>query len=272
MTEQAYMVTKQGHVIQDKPAQDAQKFTIPPVLYIPPGLNRPFFEEPMVEPIAEPVVEPVDEYATALDEARALGDALRDMGVTHYEIIPSGYSNMCDTCQRESGEVRPIEEYIAGETAPPFHPNCGFSVMEYVPEVSELFPLDIVDEVLNSGRVLAVRYDERDKQNPVAINIIIHDGLIAFTTAAMSCDDGILTDEQYARRSGSHRDSLALYDAEGLYLNPYEVPYVVLPLGNQSFQHLVFGPGMLPLSYMAIRWFLVSIWTKDQKTGSAKYP
>ena len=166
----------------------------------------------------------------AIDRQRG---ALLAMGVTHYEIVASGNENMCERCAEMNGQTFPLEELVIGENAPPFHPNCGCTIVEYTQEES----LSDILTKIQAGEKVGVRYDEKGKFDDygnsieVAIDIISYDGIIAFTSVARSCDDGILTPEQRARRSDTHLDTLA----NGWKINPYDIPYVVLPLGDQSF-------------------------------------
>jgi len=72
------------------------------------------------------------EYERALLVAEKLRRALLAMGLTYYEIIASGNENICDMCAKMAGQVLPLEELEIGVNAPPFHPNCGCSVVVVV--------------------------------------------------------------------------------------------------------------------------------------------
>jgi len=52
--------------------------------------------------------------------------------VESYEIILSGNPNACKHCQEMSGEHFNIADLKIGETAPPFHPNCGCGMIPKV--------------------------------------------------------------------------------------------------------------------------------------------
>lgn len=53
-------------------------------------------------------------------------------GVEKYEIIFSGGDNACETCREMAGEIFDRDELNIGDTAPPFHPNCGCKIIPYV--------------------------------------------------------------------------------------------------------------------------------------------
>ena len=49
-----------------------------------------------------------------------------------YEVILSGSPNTCEKCHEMAGKHFNIADLEIGETAPPFHPNCGCTMIPYV--------------------------------------------------------------------------------------------------------------------------------------------
>jgi len=227
------IVIKQGFITKDETEHSACKTW--PFVILPPGVTeyrRPGENPEMLRPVPDPVdVSELPNYPPDFVGPSA-----------YYEIVPSGNGNMCARCEEMAGRVYFAPDYIEGVTAPPFLPNCGCSTREYRGREEEggepgeeRLPIDIANEILDSDQVIATRADERGKPNERIVEIKEHEGTIAYTSLARSCDDGILTDEQRANSSRYHQDSLSYYNNLGL--NPYEVPYVVLPYerGNQTF-------------------------------------
>lgn len=61
--------------------------------------------------------------------------AFKVQRVESYEVILSGHPNTCDKCREmANGKPRNIAELSIGETAPPFHPNCGCTIIPYARE------------------------------------------------------------------------------------------------------------------------------------------
>ena len=54
---------------------------------------------------------------------------LKAGGAQKYKIVKSGNDNICEKCQAMDGKEFGIDEAVIGETAPPFHPNCGCSIV-----------------------------------------------------------------------------------------------------------------------------------------------
>ena len=101
-----------------------------------------------------------------------------DRPTPYYEIIPSGNSNMCDRCAEMAGQVFHARDYEEGVTAPPFHPNCGCSVREFLGEVPEGEPKeepenelpvlasdDLLDFLKDYEKFYAMPYIGLDSQN-----------------------------------------------------------------------------------------------------------
>lgn len=66
--------------------------------------------------------------------------AFKVQRVEKYQIIFSGHPNSCEKCEemaRVSKDGINIAELNIGETAPPFHPNCGCTMIPYAPSVAE---------------------------------------------------------------------------------------------------------------------------------------
>ncbi len=60
--------------------------------------------------------------------------AFKVQRVERYQIILSGNPNTCEKCNKMAGENFNIADLEIGETAPPFHPNCGCTM---IPKVYE---------------------------------------------------------------------------------------------------------------------------------------
>ena len=225
LTTEKHVVTKRGYVIHEGKEQDIRKFILPSII----PSNLPDLLRPLIEP--EPrIPDPIDPPPPKLPWD-FVGPA------AYYEIVPSGNGNICDRCAEMAGRVYFGGDYEEGVTAPPFHPNCGCTTREWreweMPENVMPSLEDVLDEIQQAGEIIGIRYDERGQRKEVAINVISHDGVISFTSLARSCDDGVLTEEQRANSSRYHQDTLS----NGWRINPYDIPYVVLPYesGNQTF-------------------------------------
>ena len=58
-------------------------------------------------------------------------------GIDQYQIVLSENSNICEKCQEMDGKIFHIDELEVGVTAPPFHPNCGCTMVPYIEEEKE---------------------------------------------------------------------------------------------------------------------------------------
>ena len=74
------------------------------------------------------VTERENQNAEHISEIRAILEQLIEDGVEFFEVIGSGNENICDFCAEIAGSVFHMDELVIGETAPPFHPNCGCSI------------------------------------------------------------------------------------------------------------------------------------------------
>lgn len=63
--------------------------------------------------------------------SRAQLDCYSELGAEQYKIIATLDNKTCPICQKQDGKVYPIEEFKAGETAPPFHPNDRCTTAPY---------------------------------------------------------------------------------------------------------------------------------------------
>ncbi len=52
--------------------------------------------------------------------------------IKKYQVVLSSNSNVCNICEGMAGKIFDIDELNVGTTAPPFHPNCGCTIMPYV--------------------------------------------------------------------------------------------------------------------------------------------
>lgn len=89
----------------------------------------------VVDDAAEKATELADNIAEnerAIEKIETLLDEMRSGGIAMYEIILSGNENVCEHCMEMARQAFRVDEAVIGENAPPFHPNCGCSVREYV--------------------------------------------------------------------------------------------------------------------------------------------
>ena len=52
--------------------------------------------------------------------------------IKKYQVVLSSNSNICSICESMAGKIFDIDELNVGTTAPPFHPNCGCTIIPYV--------------------------------------------------------------------------------------------------------------------------------------------
>lgn len=72
-------------------------------------------------------------------------------GIDKYQIVLSENSNVCEKCQEMDGKIFHVDELEIGVTAPPFHPNCGCTMVPYVEEEKE--PEDVESET-NDNQII----------------------------------------------------------------------------------------------------------------------
>ena len=58
--------------------------------------------------------------------------AFKVQRVGFYQIVLSGHPNACERCKEMAGEHFNIADLKIGQTAPPFHPNCGCTMIPYI--------------------------------------------------------------------------------------------------------------------------------------------
>lgn len=58
--------------------------------------------------------------------------AFKAQRVERYQIIFSGYPNTCEKCKEMANKHFNIAVLDVGKTAPPFHPNCGCTMIPFV--------------------------------------------------------------------------------------------------------------------------------------------
>lgn len=58
--------------------------------------------------------------------------AFKVQRVGFYQIVFSGHPNACERCKEMAGEHFNIADLKIGQTAPPFHPNCGCTMIPYI--------------------------------------------------------------------------------------------------------------------------------------------
>ena len=94
---------------------------------------------------AKDKAEAAAENAKAIADIESKKDELLAGGAGMYEIISSGNENICELCAEMNGQVFPLDELDIGVNAPPFHPNCGCGIREYVGEEVEEEPISVND-------------------------------------------------------------------------------------------------------------------------------
>lgn len=62
---------------------------------------------------------------------------LKVHGIEQYQIVLSDNTNACDRCEEMDGQIFNADELKVGDTAPPFHPNCGCTMIPYVESEEE---------------------------------------------------------------------------------------------------------------------------------------
>ena len=72
--------------------------------------------------------EAATKHAAAVAATEGALVAFKANGAEKYKIVKSGNDNICEKCQAMDGKEFSIDEAVIGETAPPFHPNCGCSI------------------------------------------------------------------------------------------------------------------------------------------------
>lgn len=55
---------------------------------------------------------------------KAREDCMKDLGVEEFEVVETLDSITCDYCQSMDGKHFPMDDFMIGVTAPPFHPEC----------------------------------------------------------------------------------------------------------------------------------------------------
>lgn len=89
-------------------------------------------------------------------------------GIDKYQIVLSENSNVCEKCQEMNGKIFNVDELEVGTTAPPFHPNCGCTIIKTRTASNIDEPLTLVDPLSEYNREDAIRYAMQwfDGQNP----------------------------------------------------------------------------------------------------------
>ena len=77
-------------------------------------------------------IEPITRNAILNAQTLAQKIAFKVQRVESYQIILSSSPNTCEKCHEMAGEHFNIADLEIGETAPPFHPNCGCTMIPYV--------------------------------------------------------------------------------------------------------------------------------------------
>ena len=70
------------------------------------------------------------ETAHAASMAQKAG--FEELGVEEFEIVATLDNVTSEICQEMDGKHLPMSEFIAGVTAPPFHPNCRSVTAPYL--------------------------------------------------------------------------------------------------------------------------------------------
>lgn len=83
---------------------------------------------------AKDKIESITRNAILNAQTTAQKIAFKVQRVERYQIILSGNPNTCEKCNKMAGENFNIADLEIGETAPPFHPNCGCTM---IPKVYE---------------------------------------------------------------------------------------------------------------------------------------
>ena len=77
---------------------------------------------------AKEKAEAAAKHAAAVAGMEGALAGLKAGGAQKYKIVKSENDNICEKCQAMDGKEFSIDEAVIGETAPPFHPNCGCSI------------------------------------------------------------------------------------------------------------------------------------------------
>lgn len=80
----------------------------------------------------------------------AAKERYQDNGIDEYEYMALG-PNPCPICSELDGKHFPVKKMVAGENAPPMHPNCRCSTAPYVDEASYNDWLDAKEKGSFSG-------------------------------------------------------------------------------------------------------------------------
>ena len=89
-------------------------------------------------------------------------------GVDCYKVVLSDNINACEKCKEMDGKAFYISELQVGKTAPPFHPNCGCTIIKTRTTSTIDEPLTLADPLSEYNREDAIRYAMQwfDGQNP----------------------------------------------------------------------------------------------------------
>lgn len=68
---------------------------------------------------------------SAFIASSAQQECLNELDVEKYEIVSALDGTTCKICGARDGEVHAMTEFLVGDTAPPFHPNCRCTTCPY---------------------------------------------------------------------------------------------------------------------------------------------
>lgn len=106
--------------------------------YLKKGFLSNFFEN--VKDFFGKIKEKVDtliQNVVSSVQTTALKIAFKAQRVEEYQIVFSGNPNACEKSQQMDEKIHNIDELVVGVTAPPFHPNCGCTMIPYIWEEKE---------------------------------------------------------------------------------------------------------------------------------------
>ena len=98
--------------------------------------------------------------------------AFKIQRVERYEIILSSNPNTCEKCREMAGKNFNIADLEVGETAPPFHPNCGCKIIPKVYEEKDGSTWEKIVIAFNVAFELLAQIGPAEKLTPPFYNFV----------------------------------------------------------------------------------------------------
>lgn len=141
---------------------------------------------------------------TSYVQNRTAARSYEDAGCTEYEVLTAQDRRTCQYCAKQNGKRYLLATMQTGENAPPFHPNCRYTV------------LPVVEEGAETGKAEAAKQDEIGfaVATPGESGIIKADRVISgHSTTPRKAEPNVVID--HVDENGSV-DARGFYDADGL--------------------------------------------------------